>query len=376
MRLAVINRTGGGASGGYRRYVSAILPRIAADPCVEAMLCAAPQTLSPEAWLSPSPKIRFATCEAFRFLRHSPDPALKSALDRFAPDLIFVPLERYMSYCGVPVVTVLHNMAPLAGVKTGCGLMSRVKSLAQAYEAKLAVRRSSAVIAPTKFVHDFLVSELGAPPAKVPAIPFGPSPLPSERRCPEPMNGFRGAKFIFAAGSIEAYRGIEDLAGAFNSVAAKVPGLKLAIAGGERPETRPYLEGLKALARGSGAGEDIIWLGKLSDAEMAWCYDACSAFVMTSRLESFGFPALEAMQYGCQCVSTSSPCLPEIFGDSALYYSAGRPEELASRLIEALGRGDAERERFSAMGKARASGFSWDRTAAQTLEVLRRAAGL
>nr|MDA8132013.1 hypothetical protein [Elusimicrobiota bacterium] len=128
MKLAVLNLTGGGASVGYRRYVSAVLPRLAAFDEVEKVLCASPAALGVEGWLEPSPKINFARCEPFRFLRHSPDPGLKAALDAFGPDLIFVPLERYIDYKGLPVVTVLHNMAPLAGVPTGGGLKELLKA--------------------------------------------------------------------------------------------------------------------------------------------------------------------------------------------------------------------------------------------------------
>lgn len=374
MKLAVLNLTGGGASGGYKRYLSAILPRIAASADIEEILCAAPPALAVQSWLPPSPKIRFADCEPFRFLRHAPDAGLRAALDAFAPDLIFVPLERYIGYRNVPVVTVLHNMAPLAGARTGSGLMSRIKSAAQAFETRTAVRRSAAVITPTDYVRDFLMNKLRAPADKVTAIKFGPSPVPAVLR--RPVSWRAGAdKFIFTAGSMEMYRGLEDLIAAMPAVKAKSPGLKLAVAGGARPATQPYLDSLKALAAAKGVEGDILWLGNLDDAEMAWCYTNCSAFAMTSRLESFGFPALEAMQHGCACVSAESPCLPEIFGEAAVYYPAGDSVALAERLNVTLSRAPLEREKFSARSLKRAGEFSWDSAAAATLQVLKKAAG-
>ena len=41
----------------------------------------------------------------------------------------------------------------------------------------------------------------------------------------------------------------------------------------------------------------IRWAGKLSEAEMDWCYSNCSLFVMTSRVESFGLTGVEALSH-------------------------------------------------------------------------------
>lgn len=374
MRIAVISLTGGGFSGGYKRYLSEILPRVAASAETEEILCAAPPSLDVKSWFPVSSKIRFSDCEPFRFLRHNPDAGLRAALDSFSPDLIFVPLERYLNYRNVPVVTVLHNMAPLAGARTGSGLMSRIKSAAQALETRTAVRRSATVITPTDYVREFLVKELGAAAEKVTAIKFGPSPSPAEARRPALWGGEAADRFIFTAGSMEMYRGLEDLIAAMPAVKTKSPGIKLAVAGGARPATRPYLDGLKALAADKGVEGDILWLGSLDDAEMAWGYANCAVFAVTSRLESFGFPALEAMQHGCACVSSASPCLPEIFGEAAIYYSAGDSAALAERLTEALARAPGERQKFSALSLKRAGEFSWDAAAAATLEVLKKVA--
>jgi len=376
MKLAVLNLTGGGASGGYKRYLSAILPRIAASTDVEEILCAAPPALAVQSWLPPSPKIRFAECEPFQFLRHAPDAGLRASLDAFVPDLIFVPLERYINYKDIPVVTVLHNMAPLAGARTGSGMMSRIKSAAQAYETRTAVCRSAAVITPTDYVRDFLVNKLHAPTVKVTAIKFGPSPVPVELRRPALWRGEAVGKFIFTAGSMEMYRGLEDLIAAMPSVKAKSPGLKLAVAGGARPATQPYLDSLKALAAAKGVEGDILWLGSLDDPEMAWCYANCSVFAMTSRLESFGFPALESMQHGCQCVSVSNPCLPEIFGAVAAYYEAGNIAALSQLVVDVNSRSESQRQHFRHAAISRAGDFSWEHTASETLSVIKKVANV
>ena len=373
MRIAVLNMTGGGFSGGYKRYISSILPRIASRPETVEILCASPASLGVETWLAGTPKIKFVGCEPFRFMRHVPDAGLMACLDGFCPDLVFITLERYIKYRDVPVVTVVHNMGPLSGVKVSSGILDKAKCLAQLLETQIAVKNSTAVIAPTDHVRDFLIKNWSLGNDNVTTINFGTSHMPKDARLPTGLAA--PGRFIFTAGSLEVYRGLDDLIKAMPRLADSFPGLKLLVAGGTRSATVGYLRNLKKLAFGLGVAGDIVWLGNLPEEELAWCYRNCAAFVMTSRVESFGFVALEAMQNGCGCVSTNSPCLPEIFRNCALYYSPGDIAGLLQVVSEALNRNMGECERFGSMGRERASGFSWDKAAEQTMEVLLKAAG-
>ena len=369
MRLAILNLTGGGTSGGHRNYLQGILPRLAGSGKFSSILCASPASIGIEKWLPDIPTVRRVECEPFRPFRHEPGPMLKAALDSFGPDLLFVTVERYVRYRDLPVVIFLHNMAPLAGIRTGSGLRERLVSLARAYEARYAIKRAAAVIAPTDFVRDYLIARENASPGRVTRIHFGAAPLPAKPVEPEGFP-FRPGEFIFTAGSLEAYRGIEDIIKALPALKAALPGIKLAVAGGARPEALAYASGLRKLASELGVDRDIAWLGNLDAARLAWCYAHCSVCVLTSRMESFCFVALEAMQHSCRVVAADRACLPEVLGGAADYYKAGDHEALSSLLSKKLASG-----RPPAAGPAaRTALFSWDKAAAATLDVLLKAA--
>lgn len=371
MRLAIINLTGGGASGGLKKYLLNILPRLAASKEIQAILCASPDMLEAGSWLPHGPKISYVSCSPFIPFRHSPNPGLAVELDSFKPDLLFIPIERYVNYRGLPAVVMLHNMAPFSGVKTGRGLKERIINLARLHETKVALERSTEFIVPTEFVKDFLVKKTGSPAGKITAVHFGQNPVPGTARPPSSFPA--GDKFIFTAGSMEEYRGLEDLISALPLIKGSFPGIKLVVAGGARPATMAYLDGLKALAGKLGVSGEIVWPGNIPEEELSWLYSNSAAFVITSRMESFCFVALEALTHGCNIVSTDSACLPEIFGKAALYYKAGEDKALAAALSAVLSRTPAERRVSSSAAASRAAGFSWDKAAAATIEVLKKA---
>lgn len=373
MKLAVLNLTGGGVSGGYRRYLEGMLPRLAGAAEVSAILCASPAGFSAGGWLPRHEKIKHAACEPFRPFRHAPGPALKAALDAFGPDLLFIPIERRLDYGRVPVVTMLQNMGPISGVMGGAGLLENFRCRIQAYETGQALRRAAAVITPTEYVKSAAAAYFSLPAKKFTAIRYGSTP-PATPRKPDGRD-LGGGGMVFTAGSFEVYRGFEDLLAVMPPLRAKFPALKLAVAGSARPAGEAYRARLERLAEATCPAGSVVWLGGIAAEGMAWCYLNASAFVMTSRMESFGFTALEAMACGCNIVSADASCLPEVLGECPAYYVPGDAAGLAAALEKVLSRGKGEREAAAAAARARAASFSWDAAASLTLGVFRSAVG-
>lgn len=376
MKISVLNLTGGGISGGHKKYLVNMLPRLAASEKIKKILCASPPALGAETWLPASPKTTFAECESFRMFGPSPGALFRKTLDEFKPDLVFVSIERHIDYDGAPVATIVQNMAPLAQIRTTRGVLEKLQSLARRFEAKAAARRAKAVIAPTEFVRETLVGALGIENEKIAVIPFGcnqpPDPIkPPEKALAEALK----SGFIFTAGSFEVYRGFEDLLRTMAELKKIFPALKLAVAGGARKGTYAYRRDLEKLALDLGLSDNILWLGSLPEENLSWFYSNCLAFVITSKVESFCFVALEALAHGCNCVSTDSPCLPEIFSGCALYYKAGDAAGLSKGVLEVLRRSPAEKDRAAFLARQRAGIFSWDMAAQKTVEVFERTAG-
>jgi glycosyltransferase involved in cell wall biosynthesis len=114
---------------------------------------------------------------------------------------------------------------------------------------------------------------------------------------------------------------------------------------------------------------NIRLLGRISDDDFAFVLSRAVCLLFPSRIEGFGLPAAEAMALGCPLVASTSPCLPEICGDAALFAD---PDDVRA-WVDAVRRLSQEpelRSRLVANGFERAKIYSWRRIAAHYLRLM------
>lgn len=104
------------------------------------------------------------------------------------------------------------------------------------------------------------------------------------------------------------------------------------------------------------------------DQLLASLYERASAFIYPSLYEGFGIPLLEAMSYDCPVVCSKTSSIPEVVGDAGAYFDP-RDIESMRLAIERVVESDGNRELFIARGHERLKCFSWDRCAAETLDI-------
>jgi alpha-1,3-rhamnosyl/mannosyltransferase len=115
--------------------------------------------------------------------------------------------------------------------------------------------------------------------------------------------------------------------------------------------------------------DDVRLLGFVSDDELAALYAGAAAFAYPSLYEGFGLPVLEAMSAGAPVVTTTASSLPEVAGDAALLVDPRDVRALRDALA-ALLTDPARAAALRAAGRARAAGFTWERTAGATRALL------
>lgn len=65
--------------------------------------------------------------------------------------------------------------------------------------------------------------------------------------------------------------------------------------------------------------KNIIYVGRITDAEVKFLMRNCKAFVFPSLYEGFGLPPLEALSVGAKIIVSNIPCLKEVYQDCAHY---------------------------------------------------------
>jgi glycosyltransferase involved in cell wall biosynthesis len=264
---------------------------------------------------------------------------------------------------------MIQNMEPFAENIDGDSFTDKCRLYIQYILAKKAIKKATRVIAISKYVEEFLVHRWNIPEEKIGLVYHGIE-LPQLKEYIRPKNipkDWEG-NFLFTAGSIRPARGLEDVLWAMNHLILEKVDIKgLVIAGDVSPSMISHQHRLKKWIQAQNLSSKIYWVGSLNEKEMNWCYRNCKMFVMTSRVESFGMIAGEAMAQGCVCISSDSPCLPEIFGDAAIYYPPKNGKLLAEVIKSVTEWDNYQLDETSKKAREQASKFSWDITVERLL---------
>ena len=124
-----------------------------------------------------------------------------------------------------------------------------------------------------------------------------------------------------------------------------------------------FLERTKNSVKAMGIESQITFLGFVNDANLGRYYEQAYAYIFPSLMEGFGLPGLEAMAYGCPVVAAKTSCLPEVYGQAALYFDPHN----ADSLIVAIDSISQQRKQLQELGYHQIAKYSWHQTAALTL---------
>jgi len=117
----------------------------------------------------------------------------------------------------------------------------------------------------------------------------------------------------------------------------------------------------------------VLVTGYLSDENLRMLHQNAALFVMPSLSEGFGIPVVDSMQLGVPVAVSDAGSLAEIVGEAGLLFDPRSPDSIAQAMTRGLT--DAKlREALVARGMVAASGFSWEKTARETLAVYEEAA--
>ena len=291
---------------------------------------------------------------------------LRRVIGSLGPDLVhFCMPQQPLFLRGPAVVTTFFDLTILRTRNPArSAAASLVKRAAGFVAFAAAARWSDRVLTTSAYTRDDLVRTLGARADRVVVSHAAAEHRPAAL---EPVDlPFR--RFLLHVGRHPAYKNLDRLADAHQRLLERHPDLGLVFVGGIDADAEAIRR--RCAERGH---RNVVFTGFLSEPKRDWLYAHCAAYVFPSLAEGFGLPGLEAMACGAPVVSSDATCLPEIYGDAALYFDPRDTGAMATAIGRVLDDG-ALRSALVAAGRARVGLYSWRRMAEETLAVYKAAA--
>lgn len=275
-------------------------------------------------------------------------------LRRLEPDLVYFTLtgQQPLLFFGRQV-TFTHDLTMFRCERT-YGLprwASNLRMLGYRLLVWQSHRKAARIVVPTDFVRDDVVRFHPFTAGRV-VRAYEAGSQPKAERAERPP--FAPDEFVLYVGSSFPHKNLRRLVEGFGLIQDRFPSARLLLVG----ERERYSRELERWARARPDAERVVFGGAASEAELRWLYEHAAACVMPSISEGFGLPGLEAMAHGCPVVSSTAACLPEVYGDAALYFDPTDPQELATRLGDVLA-SPATRSRLAEAGRRQAARYSW-----------------
>ena len=291
---------------------------------------------------------------------------------RDRPDLLHV------QYTGplfglAPLVVSVHDVSFLEYPQ----YFTRFRSLQLGLTVRQTVQRAARVLTPSEFSRHAILRHYRIPEEKVVVVPnavagqFRPIDREVARAAIHRKFGIH-QPFVLSVGDLQPRKNHLGLLHAFEDVLQAEPRLphELVFVGKETW----YSSDLHRAVNRSRVRDRVHFAGFVEDDDLVKFYGACEMFVFPSFYEGFGLPILEAMACGRAVACSRTTAMPEVANAAGILFDPGSNEEIARAMLDVLL--DSElRARLERLGLHRAAGFSWERSAAQTLEVYYDVAG-
>jgi glycosyltransferase involved in cell wall biosynthesis len=260
-----------------------------------------------------------------------------------APDS-FLPLRR-----SCPAVLTVHDLAfeampeDMPG-RTGWKYRTLVPRCARSAEA---------VICPSVFTADDVVTRCGVRPERVRVIAEAPALAPGDEPAP-------AGPYLLSAGDLRPKKNLPVLIEAYRELRRDGLEHRLILTGSD--------QGIGPALRDMAGGEPLELPGFVPDAKLDALIRGADAVVVPSLYEGFGLIVLEAMARGRPVVLARAGALPEVGGEAAAYFDAADPSQLAAAIRRVVD-DPAERRRLGEAGRAHAAEYTWEKAAAATVAV-------
>ncbi|HJX69701.1 MAG TPA: glycosyltransferase family 1 protein [Dehalococcoidia bacterium] len=275
-------------------------------------------------------------------------------------------LGRYSFFLKVPYIITVHDLIRYFDLKgysrfIHCPNMRDKLYLSLDYKG---VKKATRIIAVSHSTKRDLVQHLGIPEERISVIYEGID----HRLFRQVEHRHVDYPYLLFVGSEHPRKNFIGLLQAFSKLKSErqFKDLKLVKVGKAGGAEAKFRKPIQRVINELNIQRDVVFTGYVADDDLPGYYSGAECFVLPSLYEGFGFPPLEAMACGCPVIVSNVASLPEVAGEAAIKVNPHDTDAIASALHEVLTNKDLKRELVS-KGLERASQFSWEKTARETL---------
>ncbi|MBU9838116.1 glycosyltransferase family 4 protein [Rahnella sp. L72c] len=162
-----------------------------------------------------------------------------------------------------------------------------------------------------------------------------------------------GFPYVFVVGNRKFHKNEARVLEAFH-LSTLPPEVKLVFSGKISDE-------LHNIINEYGLSDKVVFLGTLSNMELASCYRGAEVLLFPSLYEGFGLPVIEAMACGIPVITSNTTSLKEIASDAACLVNPESIIEIKSAL-EKIFKDDNYKNDLVERGRIQSQKFTWNKT--------------
>ncbi len=176
--------------------------------------------------------------------------------------------------------------------------------------------------------------------------------------------------YLLFVGSTAERKNLVGVIKAYAKVKNEIPH-KLVVVGSKQRLFPPNVEALDALQ----LRDDVVFVDYVDEKDFPAVYSGADLMVFPSFYEGFGLPVAEAMASGTPVVTSNVSSLPEVGGDAVLQVNPYDIDEIVNAIRAAVVDRQLH-EQLRTRGLERASLFSWERAACETVQAYQAVLGI
>lgn len=296
---------------------------------------------------------------------------------KLKPDLVhFTHFNKPILYFGKSVVTIhdlIKHFFKGKDTTTHNQFLYNIKHIAYLLLIQLIIKRNQ-IIVPSNFWRDYLIKNFNLKNKQVITTheAVDPTFLPARQDCLPAVSSTQSMQtgkavagpttpnYLIYTGNLYPHKNIQVVLKAIKNI----PDVKLKIICARNF----FSEKLKQQIDNLGIKKQVEFLGFLDDLEFKNVYHQALALVHPSLMEGFSLTGLEAMALNCPVISSNASCLPEIYGQSVLYFNPHNSKDLVKKINE-LKNNPILRQKLINLGHLQLKKYSWTKTAKLTMAV-------